>query len=65
MDVKAVNDVPSGADILHIPIRPITSLGLILTYRYRRQGQNQRQASSAHVRAAVNFAWNYCAATQR
>src|ERR1700693_139572 len=35
MDVKAVNDVPSGADILHIAIRPINSLGMILTYRYR------------------------------
>ncbi len=64
MDVKAVNDVPSGADILHIPIRPITSLGLILTYRYRVKDKT----SAKHLRrmsGAVNFAWNYCAATQR
>src|SRR6202162_6692400 len=58
MDVKAVNDVPSGADILHIAIRPITCLGMILTYRYRVKDKT----SAKHLRRmsrAANFGWEY------
>lgn len=64
MRINAVNDVPTSADILHVALRPIKYLGMILTYRYRVKDKT----SAKHLRrmsGAVNFAWNFCCATQR
>jgi putative transposase len=64
MRVNAVNDVSAGADILHVALRPIRCVGMILTYRCRVKDKT----SAKHLRrmaSAVNFAWNYCCATQR
>jgi putative transposase len=62
--MNTVNGVSSGSYVWHRTIRPITSVDVIITYRYRvkdkTSGKYLRRMSSA-----VNYAWNYCCATQR
>ena len=64
MNVHVKNNVSTGSNVLHGTIRPSISAGVIITFRYRVKDKT----SAKHLRrmsGAVNYAWNYCCATQR
>ena len=62
--MDAINYVSACSDVLHSALGPISCMGVIITFRYRVKDKT----SAKHLRrmsGAVNFAWNYCCATQR
>jgi putative transposase len=62
--MNAIDNVSAGSDVLHDAVRPIMSEDMILTYRFRVKDKTSAK-NLRRMASAVNYAWNYCCATQR